>query len=166
MGKYRLVRIGILREGILREEELFEPTLASKEAVMLAHTKEDVEGIFNGTIDAKAMRKIGFPLSEALVLRSLISMGDAICAAPETLKNGISGNLAGGTHHAQADAGEGYCVFNDIAVTILYLLKIGIIRRAAIVDLDVHQGNGNSSILGHRPEVFIFSMHGAKNYPF
>ncbi len=166
MGKYRLVRMGLLRAGILREEELFEPSLASKEEVMLAHTKDYVEGICKGTIDAKAMRRIGFPWSEALVMRSLISVGGAICAAREALRSGISGNLAGGTHHAHADAGEGYCVFNDIAVTILNLLAAGKIKRAAIVDLDVHQGNGNSSILGAHPEVFIFSMHGAKNYPF
>lgn len=166
MAKYRMVRLALLRADVLRAEELHEPTLATREHVTLAHTPEYVDAIFNGTIDLRAMRRIGFPWSPALVTRSLASVGGALCAAEEAIRRGVSGNLAGGTHHALADAGEGYCVFNDLAVTTLYLLNKGLIRRAAIVDLDVHQGNGNSAILGARPDVFIFSMHGAKNYPF
>lgn len=166
MGKYQLVRLGLLDAGIVSTNELFEPQIIAPEIVTLAHTRKYVESICNGTIEPAAMRRIGFPWSPALVTRSLASVGGAICAAEEALNTGVSGNLAGGTHHAQINWGEGYCVFNDIAVTILYLLKKRIIQRAAIVDLDVHQGNGNSAILGGRNDVFIFSMHGAKNYPF
>jgi acetoin utilization deacetylase AcuC-like enzyme len=166
MEKYRLVRESLLDKGVLTHSELYEPEIVSPEIVTLAHTRKYVESICNGTIEPKAMRRIGFPWSPALVTRSLASVGGALSAAKEALESGISGNLAGGTHHALINAGEGYCVFNDIAVVILYLLKHKKIRRAAIVDLDVHQGNGNSAILGHQEEVFIFSMHGEKNYPF
>jgi acetoin utilization deacetylase AcuC-like enzyme len=166
MEKYRLVRLGLLGEGLLCEEELLEPSLATREAVTLAHAPEYFDAIYNGTIDPKAMRRIGFPWSRSLVVRSLASVGGALSAAEEALRSGVSGNLAGGTHHALADSGEGFCVFNDIAVVILHLLEQGSIKRAAIVDLDVHQGNGNSAILGDRQDVFIFSMHGEKNYPF
>ncbi|MBL8196285.1 MAG: histone deacetylase, partial [Blastocatellia bacterium] len=147
-------------------DELHEPQVVTPEVVTIAHTRKSVESICNGTIDKKAMRRIGFPWSPSLVTRSLASVGGALCAALAALEAGVSGNLAGGTHHALVNAGEGYCVFNDIAVVVLHLLKEKKIRRAAIVDLDVHQGNGNSDILGNREEVFIFSMHGEKNYPF
>lgn len=166
MNKYRLVREQLLAHGIMHADELYEPALATREMLYLAHTREYVDAIFDGTIDAKRMRRIGFPWSEALVARSQASVGGALCAAQEALARGVSGNLAGGTHHALADGGEGFCVFNDLAVVILYLLEQGAIRRAAIIDLDVHQGNGNSAILGRHPDIFIFSMHGEKNYPF
>lgn len=166
MNKYRLVRMALLRESVLREAELFEPELATREIVTLAHTPAYFDAVANGTVAPAVMRRIGFPWSPELFLRSLASVGGALCAAEAAIRFGISGNLAGGTHHAQADGGEGYCVFNDIAATALHLLKRGVIRRAAVVDLDVHQGNGNSAILGGRPDIFIFSMHGAKNYPF
>lgn len=166
MGKYRLVREALLIKQVLCQDELHEPQMVTPEVVTLAHTRKYVESICNGTIDQKAMRRIGFPWSPSLVTRSLASVGGALCAAFAALEMGISGNLAGGTHHALVNAGEGYCVFNDIAVVVLHLLKEKKIRRAAIVDLDVHQGNGNSDILGSREDVFIFSMHGEKNYPF
>ncbi len=98
--------------------------------------------------------------------RSLAAVGGSLCAAAEALESGFSGNLAGGTHHAMADAGQGFCVFNDIAVVILNLLQERSIDRAGVIDLDVHQGNGDAAILGGRPEVFTFSMHGQKNFPF
>jgi len=112
------------------------------------------------------LRRIGFPWSYELYVRSCTTVGGAHAAALSALEDGISGNLAGGTHHAHADRGEGYCVFNDIAVVTRFLLKEKKARRVAIIDLDVHQGNGNSSILYNDPGVFIFSMHGEKNYPF
>ncbi|MBN8724888.1 MAG: histone deacetylase [Acidobacteria bacterium] len=166
MEKYRLVRESLLIKQVLSHDELHEPQVVTPEVVTLAHTRKYVESICNGTIDQKAMRRIGFPWSPSLVTRSLASVGGALCAALAALETGVSGNLAGGTHHALVNAGEGYCVFNDIAVVVLHLLKEKKIRRAAIVDLDVHQGNGNSDILGNREDVFIFSMHGEKNYPF
>ena len=166
MEKYRLLRLELLKRGILSEEELFEPELPTGEMITLAHSKEYYDAFKAGTVDEKIIRRIGLPWSKELFYRSLASVGGAWGAAREALEHGIGGNLAGGTHHAFADYGEGFCVFNDFAVVILNLIKSGLIHRAAIVDLDVHQGNGNSSILGHNPDVFIFSMHGAKNYPF
>lgn len=166
MQKYRMVREGLLAAGLLLQEELSEPDLPQREDMLLAHTSRYIDAVFNGTLDRKEVRRIGFPWSKALVQRSLASVGGCIGAAQEALRTGVSGCLAGGTHHASADWGEGYCVFNDIAVAALRLLREGRIERAAIVDLDVHQGNGNSAILGHRPDIFIFSMHGEKNYPF
>ncbi|MBC8044854.1 MAG: histone deacetylase [Rhizobacter sp.] len=170
MSKYKLVRESLLREGVLEASELFEPRLPTRDEMLAAHTSEYFDTFCDGTIDPGIMRRIGFPWSESLVNRSLASVGGAMDAADAALdpasNRGVSGNLAGGTHHAFADAGEGYCVFNDVAVAVLNLLKHKKISRAAIVDLDVHQGNGNAGILGGNPDVYILSLHGAKNYPF
>ncbi|MDX2128694.1 MAG: histone deacetylase [Chloroherpetonaceae bacterium] len=166
MVKYKLVKEGLLNEGILSIDEIFEPHLATQNELLLAHTASYVNDVFLGTLNANAIRKIGFPWSEGLVQRSQATVGGAIDAAYEALQNGISGNLAGGTHHAFADSGEGYCVFNDLAVVCQLLLSTNEVQRIAIIDLDVHQGNGNAAILGQNPQVFIFSMHGEKNYPF
>jgi acetoin utilization deacetylase AcuC-like enzyme len=166
MEKYRLVREKLLAEGILSPDELHEPELPAKETITLAHTPEYYDSFAGGTMEASAIRRIGLPWSKELFYRSLASVGGAICSARSALDSGIGGNLAGGTHHAFREHGEGFCVFNDFAVVCLYLIKCGLISRAAIIDLDVHQGNGNSAILGSNPDVFIFSMHGAKNYPF
>jgi acetoin utilization deacetylase AcuC-like enzyme len=166
MEKYRLLRLELLRQGILHEDELRQPDLPSREQVTLAHSTEYYDAFESGTIDPMIIRRIGLPWSKELFYRSLASVGGAMGAARAALEHGIGGNLAGGTHHAFRDSGEGFCVFNDFAVVILNLIKSGLIHRAAIVDLDVHQGNGNSSILGNNPDVFILSMHGAKNYPF
>lgn len=166
MEKYRQVREQLLKENILEDSELFEPELPSRDTMLLAHSAEYYDSFEAGTIEPKIIRRIGLPWSRELFYRSLASVGGAIGAARSALDTGIGGNLAGGTHHAFHDHGEGFCVFNDFAVVILKLIKCGLIHRAAIVDLDVHQGNGNSAILGSNPDVFIFSMHGAKNYPF
>jgi acetoin utilization deacetylase AcuC-like enzyme len=166
MAKYRLVRLQLLAEGLLSPEELFEPALATPKVLALAHTPAYVEGICTGSVEPRIMRKIGFPWSPELVTRSLASVGGALAAAEEALSTGISGNLAGGTHHAQAAEGGGYCVFNDLAVVTLHLLSERRVRRVAIVDLDVHQGNGTAAILGSHPDVFTFSMHAEKNYPY
>lgn len=166
MSKYRLVREALVREKLLSESELVEPDLPDRATVALAHSRAYVDALCDGTVSPRIMRTIGFPWSPELVTRSLASVGGALAAAEEALRNGISGNLAGGTHHAQADGGEGYCVFNDLAVVVRHLLATGHVERIAIVDLDVHQGNGNASILANTPECFVFSMHGAKNFPF
>lgn len=165
--KYPLLRRALIQRKILSESELQPSPFATREIVTLAHTPEYYDGIYNGTIDPKIMRQIGLPWSFELVKRSLASLGGSILAAENALDEGLSGNLAGGTHHALADQGAGFCVFNDTAVTTLYLLKHKRIRRVAIIDLDVHQGNGNAAILGSYPDqVYVFSMHGEKNYPF
>ncbi|MFQ3598519.1 MAG: histone deacetylase [Chloroherpetonaceae bacterium] len=166
MEKYRLIRFALLKHGVVRDDELLEPPLPSPEILMLAHTPAYLDAVLNGTLSEFQIRKIGFPYSKALVERSLATVGGALASAEEALRSGVSGNLAGGTHHAFADSGEGYCVFNDLAVVAKYLRSVHKVRRVAIIDLDVHQGNGNSAILGGRDDVFIFSMHGAKNYPF
>lgn len=166
MQKYRMVREGLLAENLFTPDELSEPELPSRETMLLAHTSRYLTAVCEGTLERKEVRRIGFPWTEALVRRSLASVGGCIEAAQEALRSRVSGCLAGGTHHANADWGEGYCVFNDIAVAVLKLFQEGKIQRAAIVDLDVHQGNGNSAILGSRKDTFIFSMHGEKNYPF
>lgn len=166
MAKYRLLREKLLEENILSPAELFEPELPGREVITLAHSPDYFDAYSSGTVDPMIIRRIGLPWSKELFYRSLASVGGAIGAAYSALECGIGGNLAGGTHHAFRDHGEGFCVFNDFAVVILHLIKCGLIHRAAIVDLDVHQGNGNSGILGANPDVYIFSMHGAKNYPF
>lgn len=164
--KYRMVREALLSEGVLRSDELIIPQAATSDIIKLAHTAEYVDAIYDGTVDRLIMRRIGFPWSSELVIRAFTIVGGALASAQEALRAGIAGNLAGGTHHALPNAGEGFCVFNDLAVVALYLLKQGLVRRVAIVDLDVHQGNGNAAILGGRDDVYILSMHGAKNYPF
>lgn len=166
MRKYRMLRYALLEHGIIDQSQLVAPALATREDVLLAHTQRYVDGVLTGTLDRLEQRRIGFPWSPGLVDRSLATVGGCIASARAALEDGISGNLAGGTHHALRDAGEGFCVFNDIAVTTIKLQQEGLIRNVAIVDLDVHQGNGNSDILGGRDDVYILSVHGAKNYPF
>jgi acetoin utilization deacetylase AcuC-like enzyme len=130
------------------------------------HTPEDVRRYCDGTLDAAELRRLGFPWSPALVERSYRAVGGTIAAARHALATGISMNLAGGTHHAFPDHGEGFCVFNDVAVAIRLLRRDGLVRRAAVVDLDVHQGNGTHAIFAGDDDVYTFSMHGGKNYPF
>lgn len=166
MRKYRMLRHALVEQAIISESQLIAPSLATREDVLLAHTQRYVDGVLSGTLDRLEQRRIGFPWSEGLVERSLATVGGCLASARAALQDGLSGNLAGGTHHAMRDAGEGFCVFNDIAVSYLRLLTEGAVVRAAIVDLDVHQGNGNSDILGGRSDVYILSVHGAKNYPF
>ncbi|MFY7998937.1 MAG: histone deacetylase [Candidatus Kapaibacteriota bacterium] len=164
--KYRLVRDGLMREGILKPHQLYLSEPVEPEIVKLAHAPHYVESIINGTVDRLIMRRIGFPWTRELVTRSFTIVGGAIASAEEALESGVAGNLAGGTHHALWDAGEGFCVFNDLAVVVQYLFAQGLVRRVAVIDLDVHQGNGTAAILGGREDVYLFSMHGAKNYPF
>lgn len=166
MEKYRLLREKLIADSVLSPAELSEPELPSREIITLAHSAKYYDSFEAGTVEPMTIRRIGLPWSKELFYRSLASVGGAIGSARAALEDGIGGNLAGGTHHAFRDYGEGFCVFNDYAVVTLHLIKCGMIHRAAVVDLDVHQGNGNSAILGANPDVFIFSMHGEKNYPF
>lgn len=166
MRKYRMLRHALTERGIIGEHELRDAVPIGRDDLLLAHTERYVDGVLQGTLDRLEIRRIGFPWSPALVQRSLATVGGCLASARAALDDGISGNLAGGTHHALRDAGEGFCVFNDIAVATLRLIQDGLVRRVAIIDLDVHQGNGNSDILGSHPDVTILSMHGAKNYPF
>lgn len=166
MGKYRLLREGLVSEGVLLRSELEQTRLATQDEVASVHSNDYIEAVLNGTLSPQEVRKIGFPWSPALAERSLATVGGAISAAFEALENGISGNLAGGTHHAFRDSGEGFCVFNDQAVVAQVLRDQNLVKKVLIIDLDVHQGNGTSSIFAGRNDVFVFSMHGEKNYPF
>jgi acetoin utilization deacetylase AcuC-like enzyme len=163
--KFELVRDRLLREETLRAEELFEPEPATLEDVLLVHTEDYVSRLCNGRLTATEIRRLGLPWSESLVQRSFYAAGGTIAAARWAIANGLGSNLAGGTHHSFADRGEGFCVLNDVAIAIRLLQRKGLIRRAAIVDCDVHQGNGTATIFAADPMVFTFSMHGAKNYP-
>jgi acetoin utilization deacetylase AcuC-like enzyme len=166
IGKYQLVREGIVRLGVLAERAIEEPDRVAPDDLRLVHHSGYVAAVVDGTLDPAAQRRLGFPWSPALPERSLRSVQATIEAARDALHGGAGINLAGGTHHAFADHGEGYCVFNDVAVAIRALQREGRITRAAVVDLDVHQGNGTAKIFEDDPDVFTFSIHGAKNYPF
>lgn len=163
--KFELVRDKLLAEGTLQDLEIVEPETANIEDVLLVHTEDYITRLRNGTLTAKEVRKLGLPWSEALVRRSFLAMSGTINAAKYALENGVSSNLAGGTHHSFPDRGEGFCVLNDVAVAIRVLQKEKLAERFLIIDCDVHQGNGTAFIFEKDESVFTFSIHGAKNYP-
>jgi acetoin utilization deacetylase AcuC-like enzyme len=163
--KFELVRDRLLREGVVRPEDFVEPEPALIQDVLLVHTEAYVSRLCDGTLTSTELRRLGLPWSESLVTRSFYAVGGTISAARAALQEGIGSNLAGGTHHAFADRGEGFCVLNDVAIAIRLLRHDGLIQRAAIVDCDVHQGNGTATIFANDASVCTFSMHGAKNYP-
>ncbi len=166
VAKYAMLREAVIAEGIVPAERVLDPPRASDDALALVHAPEYVRRFRDGALDAAELRRLGFPWSPALVERSYRAVGGTIEAARHALVHGVAMNLAGGTHHAFPDHGEGFCVFNDVAVAIRLLRRDGLVRRAAVVDLDVHQGNGTHAIFADDPEVFTFSMHGGRNYPF
>ena len=165
-GKYQMLRRLIEDEAILPPQTLRASPPATRDDLLLAHEPAYIDAVLAGTLDVEAMRRIGLPWSETLVRRSLATVGGALAAARSALATGLSGQLAGGTHHAHPGFGSGYCVFNDLAVTALSLLREGRVNRVAILDVDVHQGDGNAAILGQVPGAFVISLHGAKNFPF
>lgn len=166
VAKYAMLRDRVIADGIVAAEQMRDPPAATDDELLLAHTADYV-GRFNaGRLDPEEVRRIGLPWSEELVERSRRAVGGTIAAARHALVHGIAMNLAGGTHHAFAGHGEGFCVYNDIAVAIRVLQRDGLIGRTAIIDLDVHQGNGTHAMLGADESVFTFSMHGGKNFPF
>jgi acetoin utilization deacetylase AcuC-like enzyme len=164
--KYRLLRETIEREGILPPESLTPSPSASVEDLTRAHSPEYVAAVLDGTLSADIVRRIGLPLSPALARRSRATVGGSLAAAREALWHGVSGQLAGGTHHAHRDFGSGFCVFNDLAVAALTLLEEGAAARIAILDLDVHQGDGNASILKGLPGILLVGIQGERNFPF
>jgi acetoin utilization deacetylase AcuC-like enzyme len=163
--KFELVRDRLLAERTLQPAELVEPCPATVEDVLLVHTGDYISRLCNGQLTTKELRRLGLPWSESLVQRSFYATGGTIAAAQTALEVGYSSNLAGGTHHSFADRGEGFCVLNDVAIAIRALRARNLLRRAAIVDCDVHQGNGTATIFAGDPDTFTFSMHGANNYP-
>lgn len=164
--KYALLRDRALAEGLVTAAGLGDPARVSMDALHLVHTSRYVDRFTRGVLGPDEMRRIGFPWSPQLVERSYRAVGGTIAAARAALDDGVAVNLAGGTHHAFPDHGEGFCVFNDVAVAIRVLQRETRIERAAIIDLDVHQGNGTHAIFAGDASVFTFSMHGARNYPF
>jgi acetoin utilization deacetylase AcuC-like enzyme len=166
MSKYQLLREGVLSEGLVPPERVHDPQRVSREDLLLVHTPAYVDHITNGTLPAAEQRRIGLPWSESFVERAYRVVQGTCEAAEAALTHGVAMNLAGGTHHAFPDRGEGFCTFNDVAVAIRRLQRDGRVRRVAIIDLDVHQGNGTHGCFAGDPQVYTFSMHGAKNFPF
>jgi len=164
--KYGMLRERLLHEGLLSQRQLHVSPLAGDADLARAHAPDYMAGFESGALGDRAMRRIGFPWSDYLVRRTRASVGGALAATRSALDDGLSGQLAGGTHHAHRDFGAGYCIYNDHAVAALWAIDSGAASRVAIVDLDVHQGDGNAAILGSHPDVFVFSMHGEKNFPF
>lgn len=164
MSKYRLLRDGVAAAPGLR---LCEAPAATDTQLLLAHDPVYVQKVLNGTLEPKEQREIGFPWTPEMVERSRRSVGATIAACQSALRDGISVNLAGGTHHAYRDKGSGFCVFNDAAVAARVMQRQSASDLAvAIIDLDVHQGNGTASIFKNDPTVFTLSLHGDKNFPF
>ena len=166
MIKYELIPEALLYEGIVRPRNFFVPKLAHFETCCLAHDSAYVQSLFELTLDAKMIRCIGFPLSESLVERERYILDGTIQSSLFAQQYGVSFNTAGGTHHAGYDYGEGFCLMNDQAVAAQYLLHHGFAKKILIIDLDVHQGNGTAHIFRKEPDIYTFSMHGAKNFPF
>ena len=163
LSKYRLLRDELSGDPRF----LVQPAaLVTREAILAVHEREYVDGFLEGTLEPAVMRRIGFPWSRELVTRTLASAGGTLLAVETALQSGFGGTLAGGTHHAFREAGSGFCVFNDIAIAITQARVAGKIERAAVVDLDVHQGDGTAAIFTDDPGVFTLSVHGARNFPF
>lgn len=165
MSKYLLLKDQLLAEGILAAADILQPEPLDTEALELVHTPEYVAKLASSALSAAEQRRLGLPWSEALWQRSRLASAGTLLAARTALDRGLTGNLAGGTHHAFADHGEGFCVLNDVAIAIRKLRAERLIDRAAVIDLDVHQGNGTAAIFEADDEVFTFSMHGERNYP-
>ena len=166
IAKYALLRNAVIASGLVPPSHIHEPDRAPIDSLRLVHTERYIEAVRSGTLSEAEQRRIGLPWSESLVERSFRAVGGTCEAATAALDRGVTMNLAGGTHHAFPDHGEGFCVFNDVAVAIRTLQRVGRIRRAVVIDLDVHQGNGTHAIFTGDPSVFTFSMHGGRNYPF
>lgn len=166
IAKYARIRDECIARGLLPAAAVEEPDRADRWALELVHTPRYAEAVLAGTLQPAEVRRLGFPWSPHLRERSVRTVQGTIEAARDALDTGLGLNLAGGTHHAFADRGEGFCVFNDVAIAIRVLQREGRLTRAAVVDLDVHQGNGTAHIFADDPDVFTFSMHGTGNYPF
>jgi len=166
MLKYELIPEQLLHEGIITEDNLFSPGPVAEEIILRSHAKAYWKQLRDLTLPAKEQRRIGFPLSPQLLERELRIAQGTIDGALFAREFGIAFNVAGGTHHAGSNWGEGFCMLNDQAIAANYLLSAGLHRKILIIDLDVHQGNGTAEIFYNEPNVFTFSMHGEKNFPF
>ena len=166
--KFPIKKFGELAKYLIEKKvvsKFYEPNPCSIETLKEAHSQEYILDIQNKKLSEKDIKKIGFPLNDSVVRRSFVATGGTVLASKLAINYGIACNTAGGSHHANFDGGAGYCVFNDVAVAAKYLLNRGLANRILIVDLDVHQGNGNSDIFKENRNVFTFSMHSKSNYP-
>jgi len=166
MLKYELIPEQLIYEGTITRANLFSPLPCPDDIILLTHSREYLDKLKNQTLSPQEQRKIGFPQSPELTYRELVITQGTIDCCRHAIDNGIALNIAGGTHHAYADRGEGFCLLNDFAVAANYLLANKIAKQILIIDLDVHQGNGTAKIFSNKTEVFTFSMHGKNNYPF
>jgi acetoin utilization deacetylase AcuC-like enzyme len=165
MSKYSLLKDRLMSEGILAAGDILRPQPLDESTLELVHKREYLDKLASSGLSAAEQRRLGLPWTEALWQRSRLASAGTLLAARAALKDGLAGNLAGGTHHAFADHGEGFCVLNDVAIAIRNLQAEHAIGRAAVIDLDVHQGNGTAAIFEMDESVFTFSMHGERNYP-
>ena len=166
MEKYELLPQQLLHEGTCSEDNFFKPERPNDKYILAVHEPEYYYDLLNITLDQRAARKIGFPLSEVLVERERLITDGTLKATKYALQNGIAMNIAGGTHHAYTNRGEAFCMLNDQAIGARYLQAKGLSKKILIVDLDVHQGNGTAEIFKNDKSVYTFSMHGKSNYPF
>ena len=165
ISKFTWLKDRLLAEGVLTPDDLMTPAALELDTLALVHTREYLNKLEAAELSGAEQRRLGLPWSEALWLRSRLAAGGTLLAARTALAEGLAGNLAGGTHHAFADHGEGFCVLNDVAIAILKLRLEGVVERAVVIDLDVHQGNGTAAIFEADDSVVTFSMHGERNYP-
>ena len=165
MVKFQKLYELLLKDGILTPENLYQPEIPDQSLLELVHTPDYIENYCQGTLDAKAQRRIGLPWSPELVRRTCTAVGGTILTAKLALEYGIACNTAGGTHHAFPDFGSGFCIFNDLAIAARVLQAWGLVKQVLIVDLDVHQGDGTAFIFQNDPQVFTFSMHCEINFP-
>lgn len=166
MPKFKLLHELLLKDGIITPESTHQPEIASDDILRLVHTPDYVQNFCNGTLDPKIQRRIGLPWSEGLRKRTCTAVGGTLLTVKLALEYGICCNTAGGTHHAFPDYGSGFCIFNDLAIASRYLLASGLVKKILIVDLDVHQGDGNAFIFADDERVFTFSMHCEANFPY
>lgn len=166
MGKFVALHRYLLEHNIIKEYEVVEPGMADFANLCNTHTQRYTSAVWEGTLTRKEERRMGLPWSRSLAVRSRLAVQGTINAGLMALQDGISGNLAGGTHHAMPDLGEGFCVYNDVAVAVKVLKQAMWVKNVLVIDCDVHQGNGTAEIFKNDREVFTFSIHGEKNYPF
>jgi acetoin utilization deacetylase AcuC-like enzyme len=166
MPKYDLLRQAIQHANVIPSWHIIAAEPASDEQILRVHTQDYLHRLIAGQMTEREMRRIGFPWSEDLVARARLSVGGSISACQSAFQDGISANLAGGTHHAHPGHGEGYCVFNDVAIAARDMQAKGIARKVLVIDLDVHQGDGTAAIFSADDSVFTFSIHGEKNFPY
>lgn len=166
MLKYELIPAQLVHEGLIQKENLFEPEILDEKYILTTHNEDYWFSLKNLTLAAKEQRRIGFPLDAQLVEREIRIAQGTIDGAMYAQQFGVAFNVAGGTHHAGSNWGEGFCLLNDQAIAANYLLNNSLAQRILIIDLDVHQGNGTAEIFKNEPRIFTFSMHGDKNFPF